>query len=228
MKVTDSLYVPDRMLKVQQEFCRMGCAQLRDAAPEYTHVLDLPLTQRTPGKRLAGQVFPVETENDMLPCLQALDAAPQGAILFIQDISGKSEALAGDIYVTAASQQGLGGLIVNGAARDVDFLPELNFSVFSRSINYVSAKMAKTPSMNIPCSVQLGDLLLEPGDWIFGDGDGLLVIKQQYFSAVFTGALMLCGREEALKAALREGRRMSELCGLEDFLAGRAELKFEG
>ncbi|KOP23024.1 demethylmenaquinone methyltransferase [Hapalosiphon sp. MRB220] len=228
MKVKDELFSLERISRVSQAFEKMGCAQLQDASSEHTHVLNLPIVCRTPRKRMAGPVFPVETANDMLPCLQALDQAPPGSILFIQNTAEQSEALAGDIFVTAAYQQGLGGLIVNGAVRDIDFLPELNFPVFSRSVTYVSAKTAEIPAVKLPCSIYLGTFLLEPGDWIFGDSDGLLLIKQKHLSAVFAAATVLRDREETLKTALLKGQRLGVICGLEDFLAGRGELKFEG
>ncbi|WP_460060568.1 RraA family protein [Streptomyces sp. YKOK-I1] len=208
-------------------FDRLGCALLHDAAPDVATVVDTPLRSRTPGLSAAGPAFPVATDNDMLPCLQALDLAPPGSVIVVHNTTERSEALAGDIYVTACKERGIAGLIVDGAVRDVDSLPEMAFPVFSSQVTYVSAKTAKAPAREVPESVTLGSCTLRPGDWIFADGDGVLTVTQRYVSAVLRAAVLLAEREEELKGKLRAGETLGELCGLGDFLAGRAPLRFE-
>ncbi|MGK3996250.1 RraA family protein [Sorangium sp. So ce1024] len=216
----------ERARAVQQKFLQFGCAQLHDAAPEHSIVLELPLVARTPRNRVAGPVFPVSTHNDMLPCLLALAEAPPGSVLFIHNTADKPLAVAGDIYVISARQQGLGGLFVDGAVRDVDFLQDLDFPVFSRSVTYVAAKQTDQRPQELPCAVQLGDVLLEPGDWIFGDSDGLLLIKRKNLGAVFNGAILVSQREEKLKAGILAGSTLAELSGLREFVSGTGELRF--
>ncbi|WP_437962319.1 RraA family protein (plasmid) [Sorangium sp. So ce119] len=216
----------ERVRAVQQKFLQFGCAQLYDAAPEHTVVLELPLIARTPRNRVAGPVFPVSTDNDMLPCLLGLAEAPPGSVLFIHNSAERPLAVAGDIYVISARQQGLNGLIVDGAVRDVDFLQDLDFPVFSRSVTYVAAKQTDQRPPELPCAVQLGDLLLEPGDWIFGDSDGLLLIKRKNLGAVFNGAILVSQREEKLKAGILAGSTLAELSGLREFVSGTGQLRF--
>lgn len=222
-----AITMKDFETEMKQSFQLLGCAQLHDAAMQYSTYLKVSLTTRTSIKKLAGPVFPVITDNDMLPCLQALDAAPAGSVLFVQNQSGKSEALAGDIFVTAAKQQGLEGLIVNGAVRDIDVIENMGFPVFSNSVTFVSAKTAKAASAAIPATVVLDGVELEPMDWIFADSDGVLLIKKKYMKTVYKAAMMLRNREEDLRQRIAGGERLSDLCGLHDFVAGKAELKFE-
>lgn len=217
----------DRIQVIQAAFKKMGCAQLHDASNEYTHILDDPLISRVPGKQLAGPVFPVITDNDMLPCLQALDMAPQGSVLFIKNDAKVSEALAGDIYVTAAKAQGISGIIIDGAVRDIDFLEEIDIPVFTREVTYVSAKTAQVSAADLPSKIDYGSFTLEAGDWIFADSDGLLVVKEKHLTAVFNGAVILQNREQELKDRLKKGERLADLCGLQDYIEGRAALKFD-
>lgn len=217
----------DRIQKVRSQFLKMGCAQILDASSKYSIVLDPHIVRRTPGLLLAGPVFPVSTDNDMLPCLQGLDEAPKGSILLIKNTGAHSDALAGDIFVTAAVKQGLGGLVVDGAVRDVDAFQGLGLPVFSREINFVSAKTARVPAAKVPQEIILGTQTISPGDWIFGDGDGLIFVKSEYLSAVMTAASMLNKAESDLKAVLNSGIRLSDACGLKDFLSGKSKLKFE-
>ena len=91
---------------VRERFAGIGVAQLSDAATGYTRVLPVPFAPRTPATHVCGPVFPVETDNDMLPCLQALAAAPPGWVVLIANRTSPSEALVGDIYTLAAQTQG--------------------------------------------------------------------------------------------------------------------------
>ncbi|WP_424217327.1 RraA family protein (plasmid) [Streptomyces sp. BI20] len=208
-------------------FAPLGCALLHDAAPDHAAVVDAPLRSRTPGLPIAGPVFPVHTDNDMLPVLQALDQAPPGWVILVRNTAARSEALAGDIMATACKHRGLAGLIVDGAVRDVDTLPAIGFPVHSTEVTFVSAKTAKVPARQVPETVTVGGRTLRPGDWIFADGDGVLTVPAETAGPVIRAAVLLGRREEELRARLRAGETMGDLCGLADFLAGRAPLRFE-
>lgn len=212
---------------IKEDFKSLGCAQLYDAATKYCKVLPLSLKSRTAINCLAGPVFPVITDNDMLPCLQALDLAPEGSIIFIHNQSEVSEALAGDIFVTAAISQNIEGLVINGAVRDIDTIESMGLPVFSKEVTFVSAKTAQVASNNIPCKISIDDFEIEPNDWIFIDSDGALLVKETYLSVVYKSAKILRKREEELRMRLINGERLSELCGLKDYLEGNGLLRFE-
>jgi 4-hydroxy-4-methyl-2-oxoglutarate aldolase len=217
----------DGVNRLSEMLGSLSCALLRDAAPSYTRVVQSSVRCRTPGRSAAGPVFPVSTANDMLPCLQALHEAPAGSVIVLCNTAAESEALAGDIFVTACKQRGLGGLVVQGAVRDVDALQDLDFPVFSSQVTYQSAKTAKVPAARVPQTVTIGSCTLEPGEWLIADGDGMLAIPGKYVSAIARAAILLNQREEELKTRLRGGETLGDLCGLDDFLAGRAPLRFE-
>lgn len=216
-----------RAERLTSMFRDLGCALLHDAAPARAKVIDPAIRCRTPGRTAAGPVFPVSTANDMLPCLQALHQAPPGWVIFINNTADQSDALAGDIFVTACQQRRLGGLIVRGAVRDIEALQGLDLAVFSSEVTYVSAKTARVPAAAVPQTLTLGSCTLEPGDWIFADADGVLALPDRYASAVMRAAVLLGQAEDQLKARLRGGETLGDLCGLDDFLAGRGPLRFE-
>jgi regulator of RNase E activity RraA len=128
----------------------------------------------------------------------------------------------------SALQQNLAGLIVNGAVRDIDFLNDINFPVYSTSVNFVAAKATELRDVKVPDTVRLGEVIIKPNDWIFGDSDGLLLIQEKYVSAVFFGALMLKGREEKLKKDISDGKTLAQLSGMEKFLEGSGDLRYKG
>jgi len=232
-----SAVTEQRIEQIRQTFTGFGCAQLRDAAPKYVEVLAWPLVHRGGPAHLAGPVFPVATGNDMLPVLQGLDATPPGHVLLVSNTAERSEALAGDILGTAAVAQRLGGLVVNGAVRDLGFLRRLGLPVYSTEVTIVSAKTALVPAVELPMAIEAPvvdadqggtrPLELRAGDWLFGDEDAVVAVPARYLSAVFTAARLLRDQEEQLRSAVRSGQRLSEVCGLHDYLAGRGPLRMD-
>ncbi|WP_158271827.1 RraA family protein [Methylosinus sporium] len=220
-------YEPRQIVQFSAELSKLGCAQIYDAAPNYCHPLPAFLTSRGTARTLAGPVFPVSTLNDMLPLLQALDQAPPGWVLYVRNVAPESEALAGDIFMSAMRSQGLSGLVVDGAVRDIGSFDATTPPVFSRSVTFVSAKTAKAPAGETPTTLDYGAYRIEPGDYVVGDADGLLLIKQQYLTAVIVGARHLLAKEFELKERLESGRRLGDLIGLSAFLQGNGPLKFE-
>lgn len=227
----------DQISRLRARFCEadgsgpdvthLGCAQLHDAAPDMVKVIHLPLAPRTPLTRVCGPVFPVTTDDDMLPCLQALAEAPPGWVVYIKNRVIPSQALVGDIYTASARVQRLGGIVVEGAARDLADLPPLRVPVFSTSVTFVSARTAEVAAADVPQAVESGRVTLRPGDWVFGDPDGFLAVAADDIEAVFAAAAVLRRREQALKAAMREkNATLAELTRLADFLAGTGTLAF--
>ncbi len=223
---------PELITRVQSAFEKIGCAQLSDVCNELENTeprgAPLPprITSRGARARMCGPAFPVNTTNDMLPGLEALCRAPSGYVVLINNLARESEALAGDIYVTDAKAGGLAGLVIHGALRDVAQIRELDFPVFASEINFVSARTAITAASAAPEVVTIGSVSVNPNDWIFGDEDGLIVIKNRYLRAVLAAAVLLNNRECELRSRITEATRLNGLCGILDFIEGRGELKF--
>jgi 4-hydroxy-4-methyl-2-oxoglutarate aldolase len=217
---------PQSVATVRERFRAIGVAQLSDVGGEYVRVLRLALTARTRPKEVCGPLFPVETDNDMLPCLQALASAPAGAVVYIKNRAEESEALVGDIFATAAHVQGLGGIVVDGAVRDLADLGEMEIPVFSTSVTFLSARTTTVRALTVPHSVRSGGTTLSPGEWLFGDPDGFLVVPAEHANALLLGGRLLRDREESLKDAIRRGEPFSKITGLDGFLAGSGPLGF--
>ncbi|MFB7947226.1 RraA family protein [Kitasatospora phosalacinea] len=212
---------------LRARFEQVGCAQLADAARDLITVLDLPLAARNGRPRVCGPVFPVATDDDMLPCLQALAATPPGWVLLLHNRVTPSEALAGDIFAASAAAQRLGGIVVDGAVRDLLELAPLPVPVFSTQVTYVSARTTETRADQVPQTVRAGGCEIRPGDWIFGDADGFLLLAEDRVSAVLAAGAVLRNQEEKLIDAITRGDgTLAELTGLADFLAGTGPLTF--
>lgn len=215
-------------LDVAAIFDRLSCAALYDASGGRAHHLDVAVTCRTRAYRFAGPVLPVATGNDMLPGLQALHIARPGDVLYIRNEGPGSDALAGDIFLSAAREQKVAAMVLEGAMRDLDQCEDFGVPVYSTEVTFVSAKTAAEPARDVPVPLQMRDFVLQPGMWLFGDRDGLLALAADDVSAVIKAAVLLAERERDLRSRVIAGEvRLTELIGLEHYLAGRGELAFE-
>jgi 4-hydroxy-4-methyl-2-oxoglutarate aldolase len=227
MTLTSDVLADPRMVSIRDRFAGVGVAQMADAAPEYVRPLRLPLQPRNGRPRVCGPVFPVTTNDDMLPCLQALAATPAGWVLLIHNLTVPSEAIVGDIFAASAQVQGLAGIVVSGAVRDLQDLRDIDVPVFSTEVTFVSARTTHRRAEQVPVPVDLGGVAVKPGDWLFGDADGFLVVEAERAAAVVTAGAVLRKREDGLKAAIRQDRRsVADLTNLSGYLEGSSQLGY--
>lgn len=213
--------------RVRRRFASVGCAQLADAAADFVVSLRLPAVPRNGRPRICGPVFPVATADDMLPALQALAETPPGHVLFIHNTVSPSEAIVGDIFLTSAQVQGLGGIVVDGAVRDLTDLAMIDVPVFSTEVTFVSARTTDQRATDLPHTVEVAGVTVRPGDWLFGDPDGFLLLPADKVGPVLAAGAVLRDREEALKSAmLRDRKTLADLTHLAAFLDGTGELGF--
>ena len=90
----------------------------------------------------------------------------------------------------------------------------LRFPVFSRGLAIGACTKERRGSVNVP--IQFGDTTVRPGDLIFGNADGLVVIEQELIEEVYSAAVSRRARESEIITKLRQGRTTLELLGLED------------
>lgn len=186
-------------------------------------VIDVPLRDFTPGLRLAGPAFPAVVDHAILPVLQALREVPAHHILVIQDRRGGREAVLGDIIMTAARAAGVGGIVCFGAIRDVDQTPAIGLPIWAERACPIACPLGE-PVDSPPESIALGGGTIRRGDWLFGDGDGLVCIEREHARLVIKAAQIKAKRERAFVARLHAGERLADAMNLEGFLTRNEKL----
>ncbi len=115
----------------------------------------------------------------------------------------------GDILTWVAHRRGVAGAVIDGACRDTHLSRELGYPVFSRSYSMRTGKdRVQVVAMNGP--VNIGDALVNPGDLLRGDSDGVLVIPLAHEDAVLAAAEEIDDIEQKIRAAVNEGRTLGE------------------
>ena len=154
---------------------------------------------------MAGTAVTVKTRGgDNLAILRAYDYCRPGDIMVVDADGELSNALVGGIMTFAAASLGLAGMVLDGAIRDVAEIRERTFPVYARGVTHRGPYKDGPGAINVPVTV--GGMVVNPGDIIVGDQDGLLAFAPQLADTVIEKALAQHLREEATMQAIRDGR----------------------
>jgi 4-hydroxy-4-methyl-2-oxoglutarate aldolase len=197
-----------------QRFAEFDPATVYEAAGQ-KGMVDPAIRPAWAGARLCGRAATLEcppADNLMLHI--AVARAPVGVVIVASVGSYMLAGAWGEILTAAAQARGLAGLAIDGAVRDIDAIREMNFPVFSRGSAIGSCTKARPGQIGRP--IQFGGVLVNPGDLILGDADGLVVVDQERLDEVYETAVKRRKRELDIITQLRQGRTTIELLGLVD------------
>lgn len=131
-----------------------------------------------PRMKVAGPAFTVEVRpGDNLMIHAAMALAKPGDVLVIDGKGDQTSALMGTIMMTACRQLGLAGVVMDGAVRDSLEIDEMDYPVFSVGTNPNGPTKNNGGRIGHPVSV--GGVTVHPGDFVIGDGDGVVVVERE-------------------------------------------------
>jgi RraA family protein len=125
---------------------------------------------------LLGPAFTVKVRpGDNLLLHKALDMAKPGDIIVVDGQGEISNSLIGELMVLWAIKRGIGGFVIDGAIRDVRVLKKASIPVYAAGANPAGPYKEGPGEINYP--VVCGGVVVNPGDIIVGDADGVIVIN---------------------------------------------------
>jgi regulator of RNase E activity RraA len=125
---------------------------------------------------------------------------------------GPTERIApwGELLTTASQVRGAVGCVTDGLVRDIRRIREMRFPVFHGGIGPLDSKgRGEMVAMDVP--VELAGVRVEPGDWILGDADGVVVIPQAAAGEAFRQALAKVSAEDTTRDELATGASLAEV-----------------
>jgi len=110
----------------------------------------------------------------------------------------------GELLTTAASARNAAGCVTDGLVRDVRLIREMRFPVFAGAIGPLDSKgRGEVTAIDVP--VECGGVLVSPGDWLFGDVDGVVVIPGELCDQAIELSLAKATAENTVRAELAAG-----------------------
>ncbi len=167
---------------------------------------EVPLLNTDLATKLCGVALTVRTRpGDNLMVHYALTRLTPGDVLVIDAGGDTTNAIIGEIMLAAAVSAGAVGLVVDGAIRDASTLRTGATPVFARGISHRGPYKDGPGEVNVP--VQIGGMIVHPGDVVVGDADGLVSLASADVDAVYAVAAAKAAHEEKALQAARDGKR---------------------
>ncbi len=156
------------------------------------------------GGVMAGPAFTVKTRpGDNLMVHRALDLADPGDVIVVDAGGDLTNAIIGELMLAFAEHRRLGGFVINGAIRDYAAIHAGSFPVFAAGITHRGPYKDGPGEINVP--VAIDGMVVEPGDLMIGDEDGLLCVPYDALETVARDAEAKQAAEEKQMAATKAG-----------------------
>ena len=166
-----------------------------------------------PKFRIAGPAFTIR----YVPCGTQggtvgdyIDDLPAGTVVAL-DSQGRMDATVwGDILTTVASRKKLGGTIIDGVCRDAPRSIELSYPIFARGSHMRTGKDRVAVDAT-QCRISIGGVRVNPGDFVIGDWDGIVIVPQERADEVLEVATKIQEAEDRIRAAVERDERLDEI-----------------
>lgn len=166
--------------------------------------LDYRINPLDPRMHLVGSALTVWTRPcDNLAVYKALELAQPGDVLVIATESYANNTIWGELTTLIAKSRGLAGMVTDGTVRDRQAIVASGFAVFAAGLTPNSPLKHGPGKINLP--VICGGVMVQPGDVVVGDGDGVVIVPLRRAEQVLEQAAAIEQKEAAIRAEIEAG-----------------------
>lgn len=215
----------ERTLELAERYRQVGSAAVYSALEAVDgplNLLSLDIRPISPDLVIAGPAFTVkavrdprthhtpETELAKFDDYAMFRAMTQGCVIAADPGQRDTVGFWGDLMSAAAETSGARGIVIDGCARDGRQLRQMaGFPVFARNTSMVSTER-RVLTIDFQTPIAIGGALsaqvrINPGDWLFGDADGVLTIPPDWVEEILLAAEAAEAREEAIRQDFAAG-----------------------
>lgn len=200
---------------IKKELYTPVVGDIMDQMGLYHQFLPQPIRPLKNDIKLAGYAMPAlmidvygEQEKPFGLLTEALDNLQEDEI-YLASGGDMRCAYWGEILTATARARKAAGAVINGWHRDTPQVLEQNWPVFSRGC-YAQDSSVRTQVINFRCPIEVGDVKVSPGDLVFGDIDGVLIVPKQHIAEVIDRALEKARGEKLVRKAIENGMSSTE------------------
>ena len=194
--------VPRPPADLVERFREHASSNLADAMGRF-HFMDFGIRPRS-GLPLCGVAVTVDARpGDNLMVHKALEVAQPGDIVVVNTNGNTTSAVFGELMCRTAVGAKLGGIVVDGAIRDVEAIMALDFPAFSRAVCAGGCDKDGPGEVNSP--IACGNTVVMPGDIVVGDDDGVVIVPRDEADGVLRLVAALVDRERTRIAEIERG-----------------------
>lgn len=141
--------------------------------------------------------------------IEVLDGIQPGEI-FVGDVGGSERsAFFGELMSTATKVAGGRGAVIDGLCRDIKQIKQLGFPVFAKGMRPMDS-YARNEVIDYDVTIRIGEVIINPGDLIFGDIDGVVVVPKAVEEEVINKAFEKVNGENMVRDHILKGMKVSE------------------
>lgn len=193
-----------------------GVATVHEAAGRIG-LLGTRIVPRMPGSAVAGSAVTVSSHpGDNLMIHAAVEVCQPGDILVVTTTADSEHGMFGDLLATSLKARGVIGMVTDAGVRDIATLRLMDFPIWSRAVHSQGTVKATAGSVNVP--VIAAGQLVNPGDVIIADDDGVVAIPVSLAAHVLDAAIKRVANEEAKRAQFEGGELGLDLYDLRPLL----------
>jgi regulator of RNase E activity RraA len=156
------------------------------------------------GGVLAGPAVTVKTRpGDNLMIHKALDIAGPGDVLVVDAGGDLTNSLVGELMLSYAIKRGIAGVVIDGAIRDLGWIKAGTYPVFAAGVSHRGPYKDGPGEINVPIAID--GMVINPGDLILGDDDGMLCVPYDAVEQVYKDTVAKHAAEQKQMAEIEAG-----------------------
>jgi regulator of RNase E activity RraA len=162
------------------------------------------------GEAYTVKYAPYESKpDDFMPAADYIDEVPPGSILVIDNQGIDDCTVWGNILTEMALIKGLAGTVVHGMVRDIAKINALKYPLFACGV-YMRSGKNRVYKVKAQCTLDINGVMINPGDMILGDENGVVCIPKHLLQEVLDKAEAIRWLEEQIITSLKEGNSLAK------------------
>jgi len=165
-------------------------------------VMDPDIRPITQDLQLVGRAHTISCHEDFLTVIKGLKEASAGEVLIV-DARRSRKAVSGGLFPTESRRKGLAGIVIDGYCRDTKAIRQIGIPYYARGVHCAAGTSDRIFATQLP--VTCGGIVVNPGEIVFGDDDGILVASDDQFAQLIPLAEQIKASEKRLEEKMAEG-----------------------